>query len=34
MSKLYKGFKFKTIKVQQSLKSTTNFVKEILIKNY
>jgi len=33
MSKLYKGFKFKTIKVQQSLKSN-NFVKEILIKNY
>jgi DNA adenine methylase len=32
--KLYKGFKFKTIKVQQSLKSNEDFVKEVLIKNY
>jgi DNA adenine methylase len=32
--KLYKGFKFKTVKVQQSLKSKVDFVKEVLIKNY
>jgi DNA adenine methylase len=32
--KLYKGFKFKTYKVRQFLKSDTEFVKEILIKNY
>lgn len=32
--KLYKGFKFKTVKVQQSLKSNEDSVKEVLIKNY